>query len=73
MRIDDCQTPNMEFFVKIVNNVKSSPVFAKSVILNVWQGSEYATACRCNTIPEKTYMSITQKRLINDQSIVIKQ
>ena len=33
-----------EAFVKIVNDFQSLTIFAKSSILNVWQGSEYASA-----------------------------
>ena len=33
----------MEIFVKIVKNEKSFTIFAKSSILDVWQGSEYTS------------------------------
>ena len=32
----------MEIFVKIINSWKRVTIFAKSYILDVWQGSEYA-------------------------------
>ena len=35
--------PKMQIFVKVVNDFQSSTVFAKSSILDVWQGSEYAS------------------------------
>ena len=38
----------MELFAKIVNGWKLLPIFAKSCILEIWQGFEYAFA------PEKT-------------------
>ena len=33
----------MECFVEIVNGLKPLTIFAKRSILNVWQGSEYAS------------------------------
>ena len=33
----------MEFFAEIVKNEKPFTIFAKSSILDVWQGSEYAS------------------------------
>ena len=38
-KLKTCQTSKMELFVKIVKNEKS----VKNPILNVWQGSEYAS------------------------------
>ena len=34
----------MELFVEIVNAIQSVAIFAKSSILDVWLGSEYAYA-----------------------------
>ena len=36
------QASQMKFFVKIVHDFKT--IFVKSSILDVWQGSEYASA-----------------------------
>ena len=33
----------MELFAKIVKNQKPFTIFAKTTILDVWQGSEYAS------------------------------
>ena len=33
----------MEFFMKIVKNGKPFTIFVKTSILDVWQGSEYAS------------------------------
>ena len=41
---EHCQTSRMERFMKIVNGQKPLTIFAKCSILNVWQGSEYASA-----------------------------
>ena len=38
-----CQTSEMELFVKTVKNENLFTVFANSYILDVWQGSEYAS------------------------------
>ena len=38
-----CQTAEMELFAKIVKNEKPFTIFAKTSILDVWQGSEYAS------------------------------
>ena len=38
---EHCQTSNMELFAKIVNSFLSLTIFAKSSILDVWQGFEY--------------------------------
>ena len=38
-----CQTSQMELFTKIVKHWKSLIIFAKISILDVWQGSEYAS------------------------------
>ena len=40
-----CQTIKMECFAKIVNSFGPSTIFAKRPILDVWQGSEYASKC----------------------------
>ena len=40
---ESCQTFMMEIFVKIVKNEKPFTIFAKSSILDVWQGSEYTS------------------------------
>ena len=39
-----CQTFKMEIFAKIVNGFQPLTFFAKSSIVEVWQGSEYASA-----------------------------
>ena len=36
-----CQTFKVEYFVKIVNNLKMLAIFVKCSILDVLQGSEY--------------------------------
>ena len=45
---DSCQTSEIELFVKIVSNWKLLTFFSKkkkkNSILDVWQGSEYASA-----------------------------
>ena len=38
-----CQTSKTELSVKIINGLNSSTIFAKSSILEVLQGSEYAS------------------------------
>ena len=38
-----CQISKMESFAKIVNGFQSLTIFAKRYILDVWQGSEYAS------------------------------
>ena len=40
---ESCQTSKMELFAKIVKNEKPFTIFAKTSILDVWQGSEYAS------------------------------
>ena len=40
----------MECFVKIVNGFKLLTVFPKPFILDVWQGSEYASYLRKTTL-----------------------
>ena len=40
---DPFQTSEMEIFVEIVNGYLLLTIFAKSFILDVWQGSEYAS------------------------------
>ena len=37
------QPSKMKFFVKIVNDFQQSTIFTKSSIVDVWQGSEYAS------------------------------
>ena len=39
---EPCETTKAEFFQKIANSWKQRAIFAKSSILDVWQGSEYA-------------------------------
>ena len=46
---EPCQTSKMELFAKIVNGKLLTP-FAKGFILDVWQGSEYASAYSKGTI-----------------------
>ena len=43
MYSEPCQTPKIELFVKIVSGWKLLTIFAKSFILDIWQGSEYAS------------------------------
>ena len=38
-----CQTSKMELFVKIVKKEKPFTIFVKTSILDIWQGSEYAS------------------------------
>ena len=38
-----CQTSNIELFAKIVIVLKSLNVFEKSSILDVWNGTKYAS------------------------------
>ena len=38
-----CQTSKIELFVKIVKSKKLLTIFVKTSILDVWQGSEYAS------------------------------
>ena len=40
---EPCQTSKMELYVKIVEGGRPLANFAKSFILDVWQGSEYAS------------------------------
>ena len=40
---EPCQTPKIELFVKIVSGWKLLTIFAKSFILDIWRGSEYAS------------------------------
>ena len=41
--LKSCQTSRMELLVKIVNGWKPLSIFAKSSILDVWHGFEYAS------------------------------
>ena len=41
---EHCQTSKVELFEKIIEDFESLAVFDKRSILNVWQGSEYASA-----------------------------
>ena len=47
---NNCQTTMMGRFAKIVNNYKPLSIFAKSSILDVWQGSGYASVIQYLTI-----------------------
>ena len=40
---ESCQTPKMELFAKLVKNEKPLTIFVKTSMLDVWQGSEYAS------------------------------
>ena len=40
---ETCQTLKMKFFTKIVNGFQTLTIFAKSSIVNIWQGSEYVS------------------------------
>ena len=40
---EPCQTSKIESFAKIVNGFMPLTIFAKRSILDVWQGSEYAS------------------------------
>ena len=40
---ESCKTSKMELFAKIVKNEKPFTIFVKTSILDVWQGSEYAS------------------------------
>ena len=40
---ESCQTPKMELFAKLVKNEKAFTIFVKTSVLDVWQGSEYAS------------------------------
>ena len=42
--LEPYQTSKMELFVKIVSGFWLLTIFAKRSILNIWQGSEYASA-----------------------------
>ena len=39
---EPCQTTNMEYFAKIVNDFQRLAIFAKRSILDIWEGCEYA-------------------------------
>ena len=40
---EPCQTSKMERFAKIINSFQPLTTFAKRSILDVWQGSEFAS------------------------------
>ena len=40
---ESCQASKLEHFTKIVKNEKPFTIFVKTSILDVWQGSEYAS------------------------------
>ena len=40
---ESCQTSKIELFAKKAKNEKPFTIFVKSSILDVWQGSEYAS------------------------------
>ena len=40
---ESCKTSKMELFVKIVKKERPFTIFVKTSILDVWQGSEYAS------------------------------
>lgn len=42
-----CRTSKIRYFAKIVGRWKPLTIFAKSCILDLWQGSEYISAVRC--------------------------
>ena len=51
------EASNMELFAKIVNEWKLLTIFEKNSILDVWQGSEYASAqCKVNCLAKFWYM-----------------
>ena len=41
---EGCQPSKVEFFGDVVNSFQPLTIFAKRSILDVWQGSEYASA-----------------------------
>ena len=43
MSLDPCQTSKIELFAKTINDFQSLSTFAKSSILDVWQGHEYTS------------------------------
>ena len=40
---DSCQISKMKRFAKIINSFKPLTIFTKHSILDIWQGSEYAS------------------------------
>ena len=46
-----CYTSKMEYFPNIVNYCKALNFFAKHSILDVWQGSEYASETCASAFP----------------------
>ena len=54
---EPCQTPNMECFVKIVNSYRSLTISTKCSILDVWQGSKYASVLQHLTITSIKYLA----------------
>ena len=59
---EPCQISKTVCFVKIVNDFKWVTIFTKRPILDVWQGSEYASVVRSsigssvNTVPFSQYV-----------------
>ena len=41
--LQPCQTSKMEYFAKIVDGIKLLTFFVKHSILDIWQGSDYAS------------------------------
>ena len=58
-----CQTSKMEFFAKIVNNLKPGFIFVKTPVLDIWQVSKYSSRFYSLGFSEKL-MEISVSKLL---------
>ena len=72
---EPCQTSKMKLFGKIVQAFQPSNIFAKSFILDVWHGSEYASGTViifCIVETEFSIMLLNIYRLILETTVECK-
>ena len=61
-----CQTVKMKLFTKIVSNWKLSTIFAKGFILDIWQGTKFASEfCEWGDCPE-TWQSNQEFKVLSE-------
>ena len=64
--VELCKTSVMQLFVEILNGIQPINIFAKSTMLNAWQGSEYASDNLCWT---PNCFSATPEAIIGRRSL----
>ena len=68
---EPCQTSKMDLFAKIFDEWKQLTIFEKSSILDVWSGSEYASAeCKVNCLDRLYYMYCNKFYVWNNMYIL---